>query len=240
MNSAKKDYWIYGKHAVLAALANPKRKIFEVMIADTLYKEYAALIPKPMLPLVNRVDKQRFKQLFFDTNHQFIALRTLPLNPLPLNDILQGKQQALILILDQINDPHNLGAIIRSAAAFAADAIIIPKDNASTESAAVCKVASGAFEHIPLVSVTNIVDTISKLKQQGFWVAGLDGKGNSTFADLQKVEKICLILGSEEGLRRLTKTNCDFIISINISPQVESLNMSNAAAIALYEASKIT
>ena len=139
-------------------------------------------------------------------------------------------------MLDQVTDPHNIGAILRSAAAFEAAAVILPDANAPEESGTLAKSACGGLEIVPLIRVPNLVRAIETLKKVGFWVIGLDGSAKKTMAQDKLPAKTVFILGSEgDGLRRLTAENCDYMLKLPISDKMESLNVSNAAAIALYE-----
>ena len=148
-------------------------------------------------------------------------------------DFTDGKDR--IVILDQVTDPQNIGAIIRSAAAFGINKLILPSDNAPDENAGIAKAACGCLELIQIAKVTNIKNTIEKLKKMDFWIAGLDTDGKGDINDISEIDKLAIIIGSEgKGMRRLTLTHCDFLIKIPISKQVESLNASNAASIIFY------
>ena len=138
--------------------------------------------------------------------------------------------------MDQVTDPHNIGAILRSAAAFDADAVITTQKNAPEVTGAMAKSASGALELVPLIFVSNLARTMQTLKDRGYWCVGMDGSAKETLRDAALPRKVALVMGSEGyGLRRLTAQNCDFMVRLPISKQVESLNVSNAAAIALYD-----
>ena len=139
-------------------------------------------------------------------------------------------------MLDQITDPHNVGAILRSAAAFDVGAVIATDRNAPTESGVMAKAASGALEVVPLITVTNLVQAIEKIKKAGYWIAGMDGNAKQTIAEAKLDRKTALVLGAEgSGLRRLTAEHCDYLVKLPMSGRIESLNVSNAAAVALYE-----
>jgi 23S rRNA (guanosine2251-2'-O)-methyltransferase len=140
------------------------------------------------------------------------------------------------MLLDQLTDPHNVGAVLRSCAAFAVDALIVTKDHAASESAVVAKSACGALEMVPLVQVTNLASSIGELQQEGYWVMGLDGNAKNMLHKSRPTNKTALVLGAEgAGLRRLSAERCDELVKLPIHPQMESLNASNAAAIALYQ-----
>jgi 23S rRNA (guanosine2251-2'-O)-methyltransferase len=144
-----------------------------------------------------------------------------------------------IVILDQISDPHNVGAIMRTAAAFNAAAIIIAKNNAPDESANIAKIACGTMEITPIIKVVNITKTMEQIKEYGYWCIGLDGHAKQSISSSNLPDKLALVLGSEgKGIRKLVKQTCDLLVTIPMNPNVESLNVSNAAAISLYEISR--
>jgi len=236
--SAKGLFWLYGHHAVKAALSNPDRaKTRLLLLADE---------PRPQEAksdlATTIVDKQTMeKTLPKGAIHQGIALEVKPLEPLSLDDIIrqaEEKTTSTIVILDGVTDPHNIGAILRSMAAFDSDALIVTDKNAPAETAAMAKAASGALDIVPLIRITNLARGLEKLKQAGFWIIGMEGTAQKSLRELDIPKKIAIILGSEgEGMRRLTFESCDFLAKLPISSRMESLNVSNAAAIALYELS---
>jgi 23S rRNA (guanosine2251-2'-O)-methyltransferase len=146
----------------------------------------------------------------------------------------------LVVVLDQVQDPHNVGAVMRSASAFGASVVINTFRNSPPEGGVLAKSASGAMEMVRYIRVRNLADSISYLKTQGFWVIGLGGEATESITIVKKYDKIALVMGAEgKGLRQKTRDFCDLIANIPIRREQESLNISNAAAIALYEASKI-
>ena len=171
--------------------------------------------------------------------HQGIAVLAEHLDAIGIEDVgrmAQGREHALVMVLDQVTDPHNVGAILRSAAVFGALAVVVPDRHSPEETGALAKSASGALEVMPLVRVTNMVRALEQLKEAGFWTAGLAGEATQTIAQAKLSGKIALVMGAEgEGLRRLTREHCDHLIRLPMTSLVESLNVSNAAAIALYE-----
>lgn len=233
----KKGYFLYGKHAVSAALLNPKRVKKELILSKSVFESLDISLQKIAKTIkISFLEKSEFNKILpQNVNHQQIVLLTEKLNQPELKQILKNNhEKQTIVILDQVSDPNNLGAVIRSSCALGVSAVIIPKDNAISEMSSVVKTASGAFEYIPLVSVTNIKETISLLKKSGFWCIGLDAKGEKQFSELSDFDRIALIIGGEEGIRKLVKSNCDIIVNIPMLGKVESLNLSNAAAIGIY------
>lgn len=232
--------WIYGAHAVLAALANPARTCERLLVADDTAAEQAsfaaaALRREPLVERVSRDDIAAF--LPSGAVHQNIALLAQPLGPFGLGDILEDAgDDACVVVLDQVTDPQNVGAILRSAAAFGAHAVIMQDRHAPPLSGALAKAASGGLEHVRVVYETNLARTLDTLKREGFWCMGLDGTGAQTVAEGNPGGRTALVLGAEgSGLRRLIGETCDALVRIPQTGQVESLNVSNAAAVALYE-----
>jgi len=225
-------YWLAGTHAVAAVLANDGRTVRRVVATAEAAKGLAAA--------ADVVDKAAIERLLPPgTVHQGIAALVEPLEQPDLGDIARAaasRDRAVVVVLDQVTDPHNVGAILRSAAAFGALAVVVPDRHAPEETAALAKAASGALERMPLVRVTNVVRALDDLKEAGFWVAGLAADAPATLAATALSGRVVLVLGSEgEGLRRLTREHCDHLVRLPMTAAVESLNVSNAAAVALYE-----
>jgi 23S rRNA (guanosine2251-2'-O)-methyltransferase len=171
--------------------------------------------------------------------HQGAALETHPLATLDLDTVLNeadtGKRR-VVLVLDQLSDPHNVGAILRTAAAFAVTAVVVQDRNAPPQSGALAKAASGALEFVPYIEVVNITRVLDQLAERGFWRIALAGDGAQPLSNVIPEGDVALVLGSEgDGIRRLVREHCEASAFIPIAPQMESLNVSNAAAIALYE-----
>ena len=225
--------WLYGKHACVAALENPNRTVHHAYVSRNLIDAFKPYLQGVAHSVVDAKDIA--KHLPEDAVHQGIAMEVAPLEGLELDEILD--EASFVVVLDQVTDPHNVGAIMRSSAAFGADAVIVHERHSPKESAIIAKVASGALDLIPLISVTNIVYGLKELQEAGFWCIGLAGEAEKTIGEIaeNKPAKIALVLGAEgDGLRRLTAETCDFLVRLPIHAQMESLNVSNAAAIALY------
>lgn len=232
------QYWLFGWHAVIAALANPNRRFTRLVCSPTAERELPEL-PKGIRPEIR--DTREIESLVgANAVHQGIALSVYPLESLDLHEVLDapetGTAKPPILLLDQVTDPHNIGAILRSAAAFGVCAVLTPKDHGARESATMAKAACGALDMVPLVEVTNLAQTIRTLKDAGYWIYGLDGEAKTSLHQQKQLDACALVLGAEgKGMRRLTAELCDTLIKLPIDNRMESLNVSNAAAIALYQ-----
>jgi len=174
-----------------------------------------------------------------DAPHQGLVIEVEPLEDLWLGDVLSGApERALLLVLDQVTDPHNVGAILRSAAAFGAVGIVTQDRHSPPESGALAKAASGALERVPWARVVNLARALDEIGEAGFWRVGLAGEAEMELKDALGPPRIALVLGAEgPGLRPNTREHCDAVARLPISGEVESLNVSNAAAVALYAAS---
>jgi 23S rRNA (guanosine2251-2'-O)-methyltransferase len=233
----KQENWIYGLHAIEAALANPRRKLHRAVLTA---RAAEALGPK----LAGRVrvepaDVEAIGRLLPPgAVHQGAALSCEPLPARDLDEVLaeQKEGRRIVLVLDQLSDPHNVGAILRTAAAFAVTAVVVQDRHAPPQSGALAKAASGAMEIMPYVEVVNIARALDKLGEAGFWRVALAGDGQEPIAQAAAQGDIALVVGSEgDGIRRLVREHCDTAAFIPIDKAMESLNVSNAAAIALYE-----
>jgi 23S rRNA (guanosine2251-2'-O)-methyltransferase len=228
---AEKKYWIYGFHAVEGALANPKREVFRLVALKK------ASIPSQKRIRIEYVDKIFFQKLFGPhAVHQGIALEVAPLASIGMEELVQTAPQGPILILDQLTDPHNVGAILRSAAAFGAAAVITTDKNApEISNPALMKAASGALDLVPYIQVSNLARAMEQLKKHDYWLMGLDEKGTIPLHKAPLDRKTAFVLGAEgDGLRRLTRENCDFLFFIETAKEFSTLNVSNAAAVSLY------
>jgi 23S rRNA (guanosine2251-2'-O)-methyltransferase len=228
--------WLYGTHAVRAALANPRRKINRIVLTERAATE----IGNPLLaraPLETVGADAVGRHLPPGSVHQGVAIQC---DRLPRRDLQDAaaeiKGRRVVAVLDQISDPHNVGAILRSAAAFGVAAVVVQDRHAPDESGVLAKSASGALDSVPYITVVNIARTLEELGRAGFWRVALAADGEQSLRDAGVAGDIALVLGSEgEGLRRLVRERCDVAAFIPIASEVESLNVSNAAAIALYE-----
>ena len=236
----RKGLWLAGIHAVAAALENPERKIFRLLATAEAARTHDHLLKTRSPVGVEIAAKNEIERhLPAGTVHQGIAAQVDPLPALHIDDLIalaQDRQDAIIVVLDQVTDPHNVGAILRSAAAFGALGVVVPDRHAPEETTALAKSASGALERMPLVRVTNLARALDDLKKGGFWICGLAADGPVTLAQATLTGKIALALGAEgDGLRRLTRETCDHLVRLPMTGNMESLNVSNAAAVALYE-----
>ncbi|WP_225767091.1 23S rRNA (guanosine(2251)-2'-O)-methyltransferase RlmB [Inquilinus sp. Marseille-Q2685] len=250
------DRYLYGVHAAVAAILNPERVITRVQcteaglanLSEALAEAAQAGLDRPQPEIVDRALMDRFLK---GAVHQGIALEIKPLEAPDIDDI--GRQASLrepegepgaaarsiVVVLDQVTDPHNIGAILRSAAAFGALAVVVTDRHAPEITGVMAKTASGAVEHVPLVRVKNLARALESLGQWGFRRIGLAEEGEATLAEAMQGDKVALVLGAEgEGLRHLTRETCDVLARLPTQGPIGSLNVSNAAAIALYEAAR--
>ncbi|NQV56749.1 MAG: 23S rRNA (guanosine(2251)-2'-O)-methyltransferase RlmB [Rhodospirillales bacterium] len=228
--------WLYGTHAINAALANPERRKKRLLVAGNAIEQIICA-DDDETPSVAVTRDEIEALLPADAVHQGLALEVKPLKSAELEDIFEvAAEDALIVVLDQASDPRNIGAVMRSASAFGAAALVLPDRHAPEATGVMAKAASGALDRLPLVRVTNISRALAMLKEAGFWCIGLDGRADTPLAEAGTGGRNALIIGSEgSGLRRLTAEKCDILASIPINAEAESLNLSAAAAIALYE-----
>ena len=227
---------MYGWHTVTAALQNPARRVRKLLVTENAARRLTDEgIKSTVTPEIVRPSAIA-ERLLPDAVHQGLYLET---DPLPAPAVEDLPAQGVVLVLDQITDPHNVGAIFRSAAAFAATAIVTTQRHSPDATGALAKAASGALEHVPLVSVQNLARGLAALKDSGFLVVGLDSSGDADLAALNLRSPLALVLGAEgKGLRQLTKETCDTIARIALPGEIKSLNVSNAAALGLYVASR--
>jgi 23S rRNA (guanosine2251-2'-O)-methyltransferase len=229
--------WLYGLHAARAALANPGRRVQRAVLTERAAEEIGSALLSGVRQEIANMD-QVSKLLAAGSVHQGVALQVEKLPRRDLDEVLSlpFERRRVVLVLDQITDPHNTGAILRSAVAFGVTAVIVQDRNAPDESGVLAKAASGALDTVPYVQVVNIARTLEDLGKRDFWRVALAGDGELALADAAQSGDIALVLGSEgSGIRRLVRERCDAAAFIPMDGAMESLNVSNAAAVALYE-----
>jgi 23S rRNA (guanosine2251-2'-O)-methyltransferase len=233
-NPNRPRFW--GKHAVAAALDNPDRRVLKAWATA----EALAFMNFPKeLPVVRAEAPDLGRMVPHDAPHQGVVIEVEPLEDIWLGDLLsEVADKAVLLVLDQVTDPHNVGAILRSAAAFGAIGIVTQDRHAPPESGALAKAASGALERVPWVRVVNLSRALEEIAEAGFWRIGLAGEATAELKDALGPQRIALVLGAEgPGMRQNVRDHCDALARLPVTDEVESLNVSNAAAVALYAAS---
>ncbi len=223
---------LYGWHTVAAALANPKRRIRKLFVTENAARRLAEenidtrVTPEMVRP--SEIDRR----LGPDAVHQGLLAEA---DALPSPDIDTLPQDGIVLVLDQITDPHNVGAILRSAAAFAVKAVVTTARHSPEATGVLAKSASGALELVPMVTVQNLARALGEMKDTGFMTVGLDSAGSDNLADVQLQAPLALVLGAEgKGLRQLTRETCGIVARMDMPGEIKSLNVSNATALALY------
>jgi len=230
--SADDPVILYGWHTVAAALANPQRRIRKLWLSENAARRLAdddidtRVTPEIVRPSL--IDQR----LGPDAVHQGLLAEA---DPLPSPDIDTLPQQGIVLVLDQITDPHNVGAIMRSAAAFAVQAIVTTARHSPEATGVLAKAASGALELVPLVTVQNLARALTELNDQGFMTVGLDSHGSENLGNVALRQPLALVLGAEgKGLRQLTRETCSVVARLDLPGEIKSLNVSNAAVLALF------
>jgi len=253
-----KRHFVYGLHAIGAVIERAPERLLELwMVADRDDARVRALTQRAAAigMRVQAVSSDSLSRLVGDVTHQGVVAAVRPSKPWDEHDLMaslsgeagadQSRERAserargmpLILVLDGVTDPHNLGACLRTADAAGVHAVVIPKDRSATVDGVTRKVAAGAAEFVPVVTVTNLARTLDGLKSRGIWVVGTEGEADQTLYGADLKRPLALILGAEgTGMRRLTRERCDFVVRIPMGGWVESLNVSVAAGIALFEA----
>ena len=243
-------YFLWGRHAVLAALANPERRIaalYATAEAAQDMRQCIDALPVELqfeLPQITESERRRLDAVHPAGDgdkavHQGMLAAVWPLEAMDLENCIAGLGEGPVrlLLLDQLSDPRNVGAIMRSALALGARAIITTHRNAPEESGALARAAAGALERVPMIRVVNLARAIERLQEDGIEIAGLTADGDSDVGSLREIERLGIVMGAEgTGLRHLTRRHCDRLVRINISEDSESLNVSIAAAIALFSA----
>ena len=223
---------LYGWHTVTMALQNPKRRIRKLILTENaarrLAEENIASRVTPEIVRPNEIDRL----LTPDAVHQGLLAEA---DPLPSPDIETLKLEGMVLVLDQITDPHNVGAILRSAAAFAVKAIVTTARHSPEATGVLAKAASGALELVPMVTVQNLARALTTLNELGFQTVGLDSEGSADLSEVTLREPLALVLGAEgKGLRQLTRETCSVVARLDMPGEIKSLNVSNAAVLSLY------
>jgi len=245
----QRGVWLYGKHPVFLALQKKRREIFEILATKNSIDDLEKFLTQSnliSLKIKIKIVEPDYIQSIIgrDHIHQGLALNCSSIPMKSQNNLLDDLQKIIsaekklppLLIMDQLRDPHNVGAIIRSACAFGVRKIIFPEHNFPKESAVMNKSSSGMIENVDLFLVVNLSNLMVKLKELGYWCVGLAGEGTHMIEEIKEYKNIALIIGSEgDGIRGLVKKNCDLLVKIKTESDVESLNASVAASIALRE-----
>jgi 23S rRNA (guanosine2251-2'-O)-methyltransferase len=228
--------YLYGLHTVRAALENPLRKKYQLLVTPNARGRIDENGPVSLgkVPVKETTPKELDRLLGADAVHQGIALEVDPVTRANLSEV---EKLDLVVVLDQITDPHNVGAILRTACAFGADAIITTARYAPRETGVMAKSASGALDLVPLIEVRNLADALEKLKERGLLVLGFDSEAEGSLKPRTDSRPMAIVLGSEgKGLREKTRQTCDEVVKLDMPGPIKSLNVSNAAAIALFAA----
>jgi 23S rRNA (guanosine2251-2'-O)-methyltransferase len=226
---------IFGLHAVEAALANPNRPVIRLLATENAGQRLAPLIAKRQLTPEAATPKDLDRLLGPDTVHQGVALEAGPLPPISLDEV---DPTGILLVLDQVTDPHNVGAALRSAAAFGARGLVLTERHSPPLTGVLAKSASGALDLVPIVLVKNLSQALTELGERGVFRVGLAEEADQALEDATLMRPLALVLGAEgKGLRQLTRERCDLLCRISTVSALASLNVSNAAAIAMHWAS---
>jgi 23S rRNA (guanosine2251-2'-O)-methyltransferase len=227
---------LFGLHAAEAALANPRRNVMRVVATENAAQKLAPLLAKRGLTPEAASPKDLDRLLGADTVHQGVVVDAEPLPPFHLDDVDAG---GMLLVLDQVTDPQNVGAALRSAAAFGASGLVLTERHSPPLSGALAKAASGALDLVPVILVKNLAQSLAALGDRGFLRVGLAEEASMALEETQLTRPLALVLGAEgKGLRHLTREHCDLVCRIATQNALASLNVSNAAAIALHWASR--
>ena len=236
----KSSFFIVGQHAVLEALKNPKRKVLRLFLTEESKKNIHRKSQKKNLLQDVKVHFKTKKELDkYSTKenllHQGYVAEIEHLEKPTLKDFIKNKDEITLVCLDGVTDPRNIGSLIRSAASFSIDGIIIKERNFPNESKLMYKAASGAMEYVNIFEISNINSTLKNLKEKNFWVYGFDGRGEKKFTDIEWRGNNILLFGSEgHGMHKHTSKYADFLVKIDIDKKIESLNISNSAAIVFH------
>ena len=237
-------HWLWGRHAVLAALGNRKRRLRRLLLSEEAERrdgeEIARLLAgRERAPQPESARREEIEDVLVSPSavHQGYALETQPLSQPGIEEVADaGAGRRLLVCLDQASDPANIGAVLRSAAAFGAAAVVTTRRHAPGETGAMAKSASGAMECMPYIQVPNLAQALESLKRQDYWCIGLASEAGQSLAEASLPERIALVMGAEgQGLRRLTRERCDLLLSLPTPGPLKELNLSVATAVALYE-----
>ena len=241
----KSSFFIVGQHAVIEALKNPKRKVLRVFLTEESKKKVHRLSPnknllndiKVYFKTKKELDKYSTKENLL---HQGYVAEVEHLEKPILKEFIKQKKDITLVCLDGVTDPRNIGAIVRSAVSFSIDGLIVKERHFPSESKLMYKAASGSMEYLDIFEVSNINSTLKNLKDKNFWVYGFDGAGKENFTDIEWKGNNILLFGSEgSGMHQHTSKYADFLVRIDISKKIESLNISNSAAIVFHHLSYI-
>ncbi|MGV6875476.1 23S rRNA (guanosine(2251)-2'-O)-methyltransferase RlmB [Pseudochelatococcus sp. B33] len=224
---------LYGWHAVHEALANPRRRFRSLLATENAARRLAEVFHSlPVSPTIVR-PSEIDRRVSADAVHQGLLLHAESLPALTIEDLAP---ESLILVLDQITDPHNVGAIVRTACAFGVDAIVTTARHSPAATGVLAKAASGGLEHVPFVIVRNLAGALQTLSERGYLCVGLDSEGEHPLAAIEVRRPLALVLGAEgKGLRQLTRERCNALARLDVPGKIKSLNVSNAAAVSLYD-----
>ena len=235
---------LFGHHAVAEAWLNPARHVHDLYGTDKALEGFEEVFHRAHKQGLKRPEPKIVERAVLDAStppgsvHQGIGLCVQPLDPVDVDDLIRAGDVAgksLLVMLDQVTDPHNVGAILRSSCAFGADGLIMQKKHAPELSGVLAKTACGGVEHVPVAYETNLTRTLETLQEAGYTAIGLDERGEKAIGELERVDKLVMVLGAEgPGLRRLVKEQCDILTRLPMAGAMPSINVSNAAAVALY------
>ena len=234
---------IFGMHPAEAALSNPRRKIRHAYLTDNASAKLAPLLASRAIAITPATPAELDALLGGGAVHQGVVLDTEPLSQPGLDEFLErlpAGAPSMVVMLDQVTDPHNVGAVLRSAAAFGAAALIVQARHSPPLSGTLAKTASGALEYVPVIEAVNLARSLDALKEHGFHCIGFDSEADQQFgADSIGANRVALVFGAEDkGLRRLIREGCDSLYALSAPGPIKSLNISNAAAIVFYEAAR--
>ncbi len=243
------DRLLFGLHAVRAALLNPDRVCRRLLVTPEGLEAIGPALAEAAVRGLNHPAPEAVTRSALERRvphgavHQGVAVKVDPLPEAELDDLGRAAQvqpAAVVVVLDRVTDPHNVGAVLRSAAAFGALGLVVTERHAPPVTGTLARAASGAVEHVPIVRVVNLAQTLAKFRDWGFTLVGLDERAETTLGTWPVPARVVLVLGAEgEGMRRLTRENCDVLLRLPTGGPIATLNVSNAAAVALYELTRL-